>query len=80
MYTGKLVFSQVIEHLPMHTFRRCCGGERGQIYFLPERELMREALHRGQLIGHPRFVDEVEQIIGCRVERRRLGGPSSRRA
>lgn len=23
MYTGKLVFSQVIEHLPMHTFRRC---------------------------------------------------------
>jgi len=23
MYTGKLVFSQVIEHLPQHTFRRC---------------------------------------------------------
>lgn len=23
MYTGKLVFSQVIEHMPLHTFRRC---------------------------------------------------------
>ena len=23
MYTGKLVFAQAIEHLPMHTFRRC---------------------------------------------------------
>lgn len=23
MYSGKLVFSQVIDHLPMHTFRRC---------------------------------------------------------
>jgi len=23
MYDGKLVFSQVIDHLPMHTFRRC---------------------------------------------------------
>jgi hypothetical protein len=23
MYIGKLVFSQIIEHLPMHTFQRC---------------------------------------------------------
>jgi len=23
MYTGKLIFSQVIDHLPLHTFRRC---------------------------------------------------------
>ena len=31
MYTGKLVFAQVMEHLPMHTFRRCVrryGGDR----------------------------------------------------
>ncbi len=30
MYTGKIVFAQVIDHLPMHTFRRCVeryGGE-----------------------------------------------------
>ena len=30
MYTGEIVFAQVIDHLPMHTFRRCVahyGGE-----------------------------------------------------
>jgi hypothetical protein len=29
MYSGKLVFSQVLEHLPMHTFRRCVQRYRG---------------------------------------------------
>ena len=29
MYTGKLIFSQVIGHLPMHTFRRCVQRYRG---------------------------------------------------
>ncbi len=29
MYSGKLVFSQVIDHLPMHTFRRCVKRYRG---------------------------------------------------
>ncbi len=23
MYTGKLVFAQLMDHLPLHTFRRC---------------------------------------------------------
>ncbi len=43
----------------------------------PEKELslMREALQRGQLTGNQRFVDEVEQIVGCRIERRRPGRP-----
>ncbi len=49
---------------------------------VPEQELslVREALQRGQLTGNQRFVDAVEQIIGCRIERRRPGRPSSRRA
>ena len=49
---------------------------------VPEQELslMREALQRGQLTGNQRFVNEVEQIIGCRIERRRPGRPPSRRA
>ena len=50
---------------------------------VPEQELslMREALQRGQLTGNQRcFVNEVEQIIGCRIERRRPGLPPSRRA
>jgi hypothetical protein len=29
MYTGKLIFSQVIDHLPLHTFRRCVQRYRG---------------------------------------------------
>ena len=52
--------------------------ERG----VPEQELslMREALQRGQLTGNQSFVDEVEQIIGCRIERRRPGRPPSPQA
>ncbi len=48
---------------------------------VPHQELMlmREALQRGQLTGNQRFVDEVEHIIGCRMERRRPGRPPSRR-
>ncbi len=29
MYSGKLVFSQVMDHLPMHTFRRCIQRYQG---------------------------------------------------
>jgi len=29
MYTDSLIFSQVMEHLPMHTFRRCVQRYRG---------------------------------------------------
>lgn len=30
MYAGKLVFAQVMDHLPMHTFRRCVARYGGQ--------------------------------------------------
>jgi hypothetical protein len=29
MYTGKLVFSQAMEHLPLHTFRHCVQRYQG---------------------------------------------------
>ena len=32
MYASKLVFSQVIDHLPIHTFRRCVVRYRGNRY------------------------------------------------
>ena len=35
--------------------------------------LIREALQRGQLKGAQRFVDEVEGIIGRRIENRKQG-------
>jgi putative transposase len=37
--------------------------------------LIRDALQRGQLTGTGRFVDEVERIIGIRVEQRGQGRP-----
>ncbi|QFY88685.1 IS4 family transposase [Magnetovirga frankeli] len=32
MYTGRLIFSQVMAHLPLHTFRRCVARYRGEHY------------------------------------------------
>ena len=29
MYEGKLVFAQLMDHLPMHTFRRCVARFKG---------------------------------------------------
>ena len=32
MYAGKLVFSQVMDHLPLHAFRRCVSCYQGERY------------------------------------------------
>lgn len=32
MYAGKLIFSQVMDHLPMHSFRRCVTRYQGEHY------------------------------------------------
>ena len=32
MYTGRLIFSQVIDYMPMHTFRRCVQRYRGNYH------------------------------------------------
>lgn len=32
MYTGKLIFAQLTEHLPMHTFRQCVARYQGNRY------------------------------------------------
>ena len=29
MYAGKIVFAQLVDHLPMHSFRRCVIRYRG---------------------------------------------------
>ncbi len=48
---------------------------------IPEGEwaLIRVAVQRGQLTGKDRFVDQVEGILGRRVEHRRPGRPTRRR-
>ncbi|WP_290648996.1 transposase [Aquisalimonas sp.] len=47
---------------------------------VPEKELalLRDALQRGQLTGDRRFVDEVENILGRRIESRGRGRPAAR--
>ena len=46
-----------------------------QIILADQIRLIRDALQRGQLTGTSRFVDEVERIVGARVERRARGRP-----
>ena len=41
-----------------------------------EWELIQEAIARGQLTGNSRYIEEVEKIIGRRIEHRRPGRPS----
>ncbi len=38
-----------------------------------------DALQRGQLTGTHRFIDEVEQRLGIRVEQRKQGRPKKSR-
>ena len=46
-----------------------------------EWELIRQAVHRGQLTGNNRFIDEVERITGRRIEHRNPGNqPLDKRA
>jgi hypothetical protein len=32
MYAGKLIFAQLMDHLPLHTFRRCVSRYQGERY------------------------------------------------
>ncbi len=58
--------------------------ERRQLYrryvleAIPDKELelIRQAVQRGQLTGNNRFIDEVESILGRRVEFRAQGRPA----
>lgn len=47
-----------------------------QGYSDQELQLIRQACQRGQLTGNDRFVDEVEAMLGHRVEQRGPGRPS----
>jgi putative transposase len=49
---------------------------------IPEGEwnLIREALQRAQLTGTRRFIDEIEQIVGRRIEHRAPGRPRKEKA
>ncbi len=39
--------------------------------------LIREAVQRNQLTGNDRFIDEINKVIGRRVQRRGPGRPAA---
>src|SRR5690606_28681752 len=45
-----------------------------------ESKLIGDAVQRGQLTGNPRFVDQVERVVGRRIETRGQGRPAKARA
>ncbi|WP_458130792.1 transposase [Pseudomonas sp. R3-41] len=59
------------------TAERCRRYEAFVRQAVPAAEigLIRDALQRGQLTGTSRFVDEVERIVGVRIEQRGQGRP-----
>jgi hypothetical protein len=78
-----------LESIRLVGYRPCfeglgnCDDERAMRYrefvqsAIPAGEwaLIREALQRGQLTGTERFCDEIEAIIGRRIENRKQGRP-----
>ena len=40
-----------------------------------ERELIKQAVQRGQLTGGSDFIDEIEEKLQCRIEFRKQGRP-----
>ena len=44
---------------------------------MSEKQFIDESVNRNQLTGNRRFVDEIEQRIGLRVERRGRGRPGN---
>ena len=82
MYAGKLVFAQVMEHLPLHTFRRIVSryaGERkvksfscpGAKAITPEQmELSRVRAENARLRMENRNIEKSDGVLrqGCAVK------------
>lgn len=49
---------------------RCCQALVAQVVDTAEWQTIRDALQRGQLTGNTRFIEEVAQLIGKRIELR----------
>ena len=81
--TGQASAFPWLDHPPTFAALGRTVAERARRYAefvraaIPEAEwtLIREALQRGQLTGNAPFVDEVEGILGRRIEHRKPGRP-----
>jgi len=77
MYEGKLIFSQVIHHLPMHTFRRCVQRYKGNHKSSSPREPPPQALTEPDVnvSAHPAPIVQPFHPITASVQTTLFGFP-----
>ncbi len=68
MYAGKIVFAQLIGHLPLHTFRRCVQRYRGH-YKVQSFSCLDQYLCMAfaQLISDPEIRDSYLVLRGSKM-------------
>lgn len=62
MYSGKLIFSQVMDHLPLHTFRRCGARYRGD---RKVKQFRCNEQYRCMAFGQLTFRDSLRDVETC---------------
>ena len=70
MYAGKLVFSQVMDHLPMHAFRRCVSRYQGERYVKQFRCLDQYLVMAFAQLTHRESLRDIEACL--RAQRSKL--------
>ena len=70
MYAGKLVFSQVMDHLPMHAFRRCVSRYQGERYVKQFRCLDQYLVMALAQLTHRESLRDIEACL--RAQRSKL--------
>ncbi len=65
MYAGKLVFSQVMDHLPMHGFRRCVSRYHGERYVKRFRCLDQFLVMAFAQLTHRESLRDIEACLGA---------------
>ena len=70
MYAGKLVFSRVMDHLPMHAFRRCVSPYQGEWYVKQFRCLDQYLVMAFPQPTHREALRDIESCL--RGQRRKL--------
>ena len=72
MYAGKYVFAQVMEHLPMHVFRKCIARHGGNRYVKSFPCLSQFLCMAFAQLTHRESLRDIE--IGLRVHSAKLSG------
>lgn len=65
MYVGKLIFSQLMDHLPMHTFRRCVIRYQGERYVKRFHCLDQYLIMAFAQLTHRENLRDIEACLGA---------------